>query len=400
MTLKTFPTPPPSGSTRRITFRRALILILSLLSVLAIFFGITGCGLGYLFHAAKGQYRLMSGTVPVSEALRSAALTPEERENLLLVARVKEFGQRNLGLTPTENYTTVYLKPKENPIHTVSASPKDRLSSVTWCFPVVGCMPYIGFFDLGSANGEAKKLEQQGYDISIGRAGAYSTLGWFKDPVTRDMLKGSTVKLVDTLLHEMTHTTIYMKGQGDFNEGMAMLVGLHGAAAFFESVYGPEDPASVQARRAIEDQRLFSSFLGSLVIELEMLYDSPLTYAEKLEQREKIFQKAKQDFKGLKEDFQTKRFDFFARTDLNNATIRALSVYHAHFNLFEDILTLKGGSIKETIALFHDLSKGSDRLIAAGRSWLRGERFNAVSASKEVAEEARGEPLDENQTTL
>ena len=118
---------------------------------------------------------------------------------------------------------------------------------VTWWFPVVGNMPYLGFFDLEKARAEKEKWVQKDLDVIIGRADAYSTLGWFQDPVTRNLLQGSQVDLAETILHEMTHTTLYVKGQGAFNEGLAVLVGKVGTHRFMEKTYGPSHPLTIQA---------------------------------------------------------------------------------------------------------------------------------------------------------
>ena len=161
-------------------------------------------------------------------------------------------------------------------------------------------MPYLGFFDRESADAEREKLLKKDLDVSVGVADAYSTLGWFEDPVTLNLLEGSTLDLVDTILHEMTHTTLYVKGQGEFNEGLAMLVGKVGAILFLENAYGPLDPLTVEAKKSLEDERIFSSFLTSLLEQLESVYDSPITYQEKLTEREKTFSRSQEAFSQIK----------------------------------------------------------------------------------------------------
>ena len=142
----------------------------------------------------------------------------------------------------------------------------------------------------------------------MGVADAYSTLGWFRDPVTLNLIQGPTVDLVETILHEMTHLTLYIKGQGEFNEGLAVLVGKMGAFLFLERTYGPSHPSTVEAQRSIEDERIFSFFLASLLKDLEYLYNSPLSYSKKLADREKVFARAREDFKFLKKRLKTRRF--------------------------------------------------------------------------------------------
>jgi len=331
-----------------------------------------GCDVAYLFHAAAGQFRLLNDSIPIQEALNDRSLPPDEQERLRLVARIKAFGEKELGLRETENYETVYLSSSQRPIYTVSASPKDRLCQKTWWFPFIGDIPYLGFFDLERAKEERDRLVAQDLDVSIGLTDAYSTLGWFKDPVTLNLIQGSTPDLAEIILHEMTHTTLYLKGQSAFNEGLAVLVGKVGAFLFFKQAFGPLHPFTLKAKTSIDDERLFSRFLASLMDELELLYGSSLTCEEKLARREEVFTKFLERFEDIKKDFKTARFARFDQRPLNNATILAVGLYHCHFNLFEAVLEAKGGSIREVFLFFEGLSKESNDLLNATELWLKG----------------------------
>jgi predicted aminopeptidase len=323
--------------------------------------------LTYLFHAASGQFRLLYSAIPVEEALRANSLSTEQKDRLRLVARIKDFGEKELGLKKTENYQDICMQSHHYTIYIVSASPKDRLWQITWWFPVVGDMPYLGFFDLESAKAEEENLVEKDLDVSIGLARSYSTLGWFEDPVTMNLIEGSTLDLVETILHEMTHTTLYEKGQGEFNEGLAALVGKVGACIFLEKTYGPSHPLTVQAKKSIEDERIFSSFLSSLLEKLERLYNSPIGYQDKLAQREKVFASALEDFDRLKAGLQTHRFVHFGSMKLNNAYLMSIGLYHRHFHLCEGILKQKGGSIREVLAFFQELAEDEGDILKEAR---------------------------------
>jgi len=339
-----------------------------LLLILALF--CPACDVGYLFHAAMGQFRLINASIPIQEALNSHALTPAEAARLRLVARITDFGERELGLRETQNYETVYLASPNRPIYTISASPKDRLSRKTWWFPFVGYMPYLGFFDLEKAKKKRDELVAQDLDVCIGVADAYSTLGWFEDPVTLNLIQGSTPDLAETILHEMTHTTLYLKDQSAFNEGLAVLVGKVGAFLFLEQDFGPSHPFTQEAKASIQDERLFSSYLNLLMNELEKLYVSSLSYEEKLTEREMIFTKSKNTFYQLKRRLHTDRFTRFGQRSLNNAYILSVALYHRHFGLFEAVLTRKGGSIRETLLFFKALSRQNDDVLKSAEAWL------------------------------
>jgi predicted aminopeptidase len=353
------------GNTIISIVKKGIIVITLILILLG-----SGCRLSYLIHAGAGQFRLLYHSIRVEEAIQGDSLSPEQKDRLRLVARIKDFGEKELGLKKTKNYQKVYLKSHHPPIYTVSAAPKDRLIRITWWFPVVGNMPYLAFFDLESAMTEKNRLLKKSLDVTLGVADAYSTLGWFKDPVTLNLIEGSTVDLVDTILHEMTHTTLYAKGQGEFNEGIAVLVGKVGALFFLERNYGPAHPFTIKAKESIEDERIFSSFLASLLNRLEHVYDSPLPYQQKLTAREEIFLASIEGFNKLKDTLQTGRFTYFGRTGLNNAYLLSVGLYHRHFHLFEAVLRQNGNSFRKTLAVFRTLAREKGDLLEKTRIWL------------------------------
>jgi predicted aminopeptidase len=131
---------------------------------------------------------------------------------------------RKIGLADNDNYTS-FVDIGDKPIsYTLVACPKDSLNPLVWSFPIVGELPYIGFFDRQDALDEANKIKKLGHDAVVWPAGAYSTLGWFSDPVLSTSLKGELVDFVDLLLHEQTHATIYVRGDITFNENLAVFI--------------------------------------------------------------------------------------------------------------------------------------------------------------------------------
>jgi predicted aminopeptidase len=363
---------------RAVTRLRALFLGI----LFTLFLSTLGCSMTYVYHTAKGQYQLLHDSIPVEEALARGTLGHKEKERLQIVASVKAFGEKELGLKRTENYQSVYLASNQAPIYILSASPKDRLEQVTWWFPVVGRMPYLGFFDLKKARKKEKDLLNKDFDVFIGVADAYSTLGWFRDPVTINLLEGSTVDLVETILHEMTHTTLYLKGQAEFNEGLAVLIGKAGAVEFFENKYGPSDPLTVEAKHHLADEHIFSSLLNSLMDKLDQLYHSPISYQDKLTQREKIFALFLDRFDEIKWLLQTDRFVHFGMTELNNAYLMSIGLYHRNFALFDAILKEMNNSVKKTILFIQELSKEEKRMLEALKNRIKaGTTYEGFTGS-------------------
>jgi predicted aminopeptidase len=333
-------------------------------------FFISGCSLSYLLQAAAGQFRILNNSVPVERALEDPTLTLEERDRLLLVSGIKAFGENRLGLKRTDNYETVYLGNEPNPVYTVSAAHKTRFERMTWWFPIVGRMPYLGYFDLNKAKAKKAELERKGLDVVVWPAEAYSTLGWFQDPVHRNLLAKDIAELTETILHEMTHATLYAKGQPAFNETLASLVGKRGALAFLEDTFGPNSPEALGMGAVIRDQRIFSRQVGDLFTRLDSLYNGPLSDQEKLDQREKVFNDFLNRYKEISKSMETDRYSGFGQGGLNNAYILAVALYHRHFNLFESVLETQDGSLRKALIVFQRISEQDGDLILRTREWL------------------------------
>ncbi len=374
----------------RMTFQKpvAKMIFVTVLSLAAMS---VGCKAGYIFHAAVGQFRMVGGSVPIEEALDREEISEERAEKLKWIPRIKDFGENELGLKPTENYESVYMENHRPPLYVVSACPKDRLSLVTWWFPVVGDVPYLAFFDLKRAREEQKRLEAKNLDVTLGAADAYSTLGWFKDPVTLNLLELSLVDLVDTILHELTHTTLYVDGQGEFNEGLAVLVGKVGALRFMERQFGSSHALTREAGGALYDERLFAETVDAVLTDLEDLYGSSRGFEEKLEMREKIFRRAAERFSALGMRLKTDRFKGFASMPFNNASLLATGLYHRHFRLFEQVLKEEDNSIPQTISYFQDLYREKGDLIKMMQRRIHGIEIGAAREAVLLPAEGRQE---------
>ncbi len=357
----------PEPCLPRIRFKIRLMGAVSLSGLLLLG---AGCRLTYLFHVAQGQIELLNGAVPIEQALHTEPFTPNQRDKLLLVRQIKSFGEEDLGLKKTDNYETVYVRSRQTPIYMVSASRKDRFSSKTWWFPIVGDLPYLGFFDLEEARAEQRRLLHEDLDVFVGRAGAYSTLGWFQDPVTMNLIDGTPPQLVNILLHEMTHATLYVNGQGAFNEGLAVLVGKAGAVQFFEETLGPAHPFTIEAQNALADERLFSRFLDELMAEMEKVYRLEADYNEKMRLRRSVFAEYQNRFETLKKEFKTRQFIHFGKMPVNNAYLSTVSLYHRHFALFLTALNKNRGSIKKMLQYMKDFSKKEGDLMEQLKSAL------------------------------
>lgn len=290
---------------------------LSLLCLLLLI-NIGGC---YIIKQGTGQFKLQLSQKPIEDAIKEAS--KDEYKNLLRsVPSIRSYATENLFLKPTENYTT-YLEVKgEGVSYVVTASPKTNLEPYTWWFPVIGSVPYKGYFDKKDALELEADLKSKGLDTYLFAAPAYSTLGWFKDPVTTPMLRRGKFSLASTIIHEMVHSTLYVEGQGDFNEQLASFIGFQGAMDFFTENHVLSEKQLKLVLEKKQRRKRFLYIIRAYTVELNELYASNITQKDKLEGRERIFNKlsieAKKIYPGSREDFwkfnnarllQYKRYD-------------------------------------------------------------------------------------------
>jgi predicted aminopeptidase len=223
--------------------------VVFLLAVVAALAGGEGC---YYGHLAVGQTRLLVAREPMDEALERPDLDPKLREQLELVGEARGFANE-LGLEVGKQYTSYVDWPGDRVITTVVATQPGSVEAAGFRFPLIGRMPYKGFFDQERAAHEAESLRAQGMDVCIVAVPAYSTLGWLADPVTTPMLQTSDGRLVQTVIHELVHATVFAKGQPGFNEGVASFIGEEASVRFFAARRSHESE-SPGARSQAEQQ--------------------------------------------------------------------------------------------------------------------------------------------------
>jgi predicted aminopeptidase len=328
---------------------------------------LSACSPAYVLRAGYEEARILWRRQPIVELLRHPDLEAATREKLSLVLEARVFAEDQLALRVRGSYTSFSRVDSSQVVHIVAAAQRLRLEPYTWWFPIVGRMPYKGFFDEADARALAASLDRRGYDTIVRPSVAFSTLGWFDDPLLSTLLRREPVELVDTVLHELLHNTFFAPGQATFNESFASFVGGRGAAAFFGSRDGPESPTAVRARALWSDAVTFSTFLSHLADDLRRAYDRGLT----LEERAARFDAAQAEFAAI--EFHTDAYAYFPRVRLNNAVILHLLAYHRDLAVFERVYEGTG----------RDLGAAIRRVIAAARD--ADDPFAAVAAIPPLA---------------
>jgi len=337
-----------TGLGRTATTALAVLLALSSISCL------NGC---YLAHVARGQVGIAWSSIGIDEALERADLSPADKAKLRYVQEVRAFAESDLGLKPSKNYTTYLPGPKRPITWVVTAAPKDRLEPVTWWFPIVGSVAYKGYFDPDMAKAEAASLAADGYDVYVRPAIAYSTLGWFTDPITPLLLDLDDGELASLIVHELTHGTIYAAGQTGFSESLAEFVGRRGAEEFLAHRFGPDDGRIAAFRDGVADGQLFDAFMRAEAEGLIRLYASRPT--DLTADRQEYFDGMRRDFEELRPRFRTEGYRAIRLRVLNNASMLGHLAY-ADTAPFERAFEAAGRDWTKFFALVRAAAK-SDR---------------------------------------
>ncbi len=186
----------------------------------------------YIIHVTLGQLGVLGNVEPIDDVLAGGRLTGEQEDKLRLILEVRQFGIEHMGLEAGDSYTTFYDTSGDPLAFNLSAAQKDALTPRIWQFPIVGRIPYLGFFDLEYARRVEQNEIANGMDTYLYEVDAYSTLGVFADPVRSPMLERSVSSLADTVLHELLHNTVWRNGDTEFNESLATFVGRTGGLQF------------------------------------------------------------------------------------------------------------------------------------------------------------------------
>ncbi|MBX3041035.1 MAG: aminopeptidase [Bdellovibrionaceae bacterium] len=299
----------------------------------------------YVMKSAKSHMSILWSRVPIDEALKDPRLTTEQKAKLEQAKEARDFALSHIRLKPSDNYTRFSYVDRPYVSYVVSAAPKWKLEHHEWSYPIVGKMPYRGFASEEDAKAEQGSLDKENLDTYLRGVSAYSTLGWFEDPILSTMLSSSEQGLVDVIIHETTHATLYIKNSADFNERLAVFVGNKGTEEFYLAKEGADSPTVAKIKAFNHDDALFSAFIGPKIQELKSWY-AQLPETERQEERRK------EKFKAIQEDFEknllprmkTEAYKRFPRLDLNNARLLYFKTYMTDLSDFEKLYASTGNS--------------------------------------------------------
>jgi predicted aminopeptidase len=305
---------------------------------------------------AVGQVTLLARQRPVEEVLQDPRLSAQEQQKIRRILEVRAFAITHLGLHDSESYTTFVQLDGPYVSYNLSAAPPDAIRPYVWRFPIIGRMPYKGFFDQEYARREEHRLVAQGYDTYLRGVVAYSTLGYFNDPILSSMLMAHDFYLINTIIHEMLHQTVWVRGSVSFNESLANFVGEKGTLAYLARQYGVESREYHDYLNRRADAAVLEEYMQGLITRLEALYSEPISREDKLRRREQLFADAVAAYPSVFPRLKTTVYQrYFERRTLNNAVLLAFRVYHRDTTFFEQALEAQGGDLRRMIAYFKTL---------------------------------------------
>jgi len=310
-----------------------------------------------------GCYTVKQGVTMIGYLSKAVPLEQvDDEEFVRLVKDIRVFAMEELGLTESKNYTHYVDIDRNYLAAVVSASARDSFKRHDWRFPVVGSMPYKGFFNPDDARKERAKLEKKDLDVWIRGVEAFSTLGWFKDPLYSYMRNYPPSRLADLIIHELVHATVFIKGHVKFNEELAQFIGDEGSRLYTITRYG-EDSEEYRAMLASEkDSQNYVAFIQELIAELDLLYTSDKSREDKLKEKELIIEAAKERFNAEYENrFSSGNYRFFSELPVNNAYLELFRLYHAEDNFYNDLFERSGRDLPAFVAAAKTVTrKGGD----------------------------------------
>jgi predicted aminopeptidase len=310
----------------------------------------------------SGCYTIKQGAIMLGYLNRAVPLEKTDDEEFVnLVNDIRKFAIEDLGLAMSKNYTRYVELDREYLAAVVSASAKDSFRRHEWHFPVVGAMPYKGFFYIEDARKERAKLEKKDLDVWVRRVDAFSTLGWFKDPLYSYMRNYSVGRLADLIIHELVHATVFIKGQVKFNEELAEFIGSEGARLYVESRYGADSEEYRESFSSDNEYKNYVAFIQELIAELEVLYSSEIDRETKLKEKEIIISAAKERFNAEYETrFSSDSYRGFSSLPVNNAYLELYRIYHAQDHFYSDLYEHSGKNLPAFAAAAKTITKKGD----------------------------------------
>lgn len=329
----------------------------------------------YLVRAAWEEGKILARRRSILDIVADSATPPPERKKLEIVLAARAFASDSIGLRARQSFTTFSKLDHDTLVLVLSAAYRDRLEPYTWWFPIVGRVPYKGYFDFGLARTTARKLNNDGFDVYLRPSPAFSTLGWFNDPLVSSSLNADSLDLANTVIHELTHNTFYAAGEAVFNESFANFVGARGSAWFYRA-RGQAGAADEEDARWGDD-KLMARFWERLYHSIDSAYKAhpgrdSAHVRERIEARDSVYRRARTELvEVLGPQLRTIGPRVLERMRLDNAALLARRIYLTDLDLFDALWIRENQDLKRSIAKIIELAKAKPKdPFRALREWV------------------------------
>lgn len=341
---------------------------------------LSACSPLYVMRAAYEEGKILWRREPIANFIERPDVASDTQEKLRLVLATRDYARDQLKFNVGGSYASYSYVDRPDLTYVVLAAPKTELRPYTWWFLIVGSVPYKGYFSKKDAQAEIERLKAAGYDTALRTSAAFSTLGWFDDPLLSHLLKYDKVLLSEIVFHELFHNTLYIKGAGAFNESSANFVGHRAAIDFFRDRFGEGSPEHQRALELWEEEQEFGAFISEVVRKLNDLYGQDIAREDKLRLREEVFAWSKAEWSRRIADRPMHRFRGFGQQPLNNAVLMHYVVYLKDLDMFESLYQACSRNLRRTIDVMRDAVTKKGEPFEAVRAWLdkAGDRATAL----------------------
>jgi len=312
-----------------------------------------GC---YLLQSAQGQLALMSKREPIARVIDQPSTPSALRAQLEAVASIRDFASRELGLPDNGSYRSYADVGGRYVVWNVVAAPEFSVDAKEWCYPIVGCVAYRGYFVEARARRFAARMRAKGFDVTVGGVAAYSTLGHFNDPVLNTMMGWNDVELASIIFHELTHQLLYVPNDSSFNEALATTVEAEGVRRWLRAQGRDADLAKHLVQQ--DHYAKVVDLLTATRAELRTVYGSGLAPESMREKKRAAFAAMRSSYAQLRADWGGHApFESWFDDDLNNAHLASISTYFTCVPGFERELKAVGGDLTAFYARVRALAK-------------------------------------------
>lgn len=352
--------------------------VVRVVALLTMVLTVSGCStVGYYSQIVSGHMKIVMGKRALEDVLADPETDDKTRHRLQVASNARRYAIDRLGLPDNNSYTTFYDTGRNYVTWNVIAAGEFTLSPRTWCFPIAGCVSYRGYYAREDAVAYADKLKTQGLDVAVTGATAYSTLGWFADPLLNTILNRSDASITGLIFHELAHQQLYVADDSTFNESFATFVEREGLRQWQKDGLASQNSDAVQQLADRQARRRdFISLLNETKVGLRALYNSDLPETQMRAEKQRHFEQMKVAYGQLKERWGGYRgYDGWFSRPLNNARLAAVGTYNDYLPAFASLFA-EGG---EDFQVFYKASKNLADLSLAARK----KRIAELAASAE-----------------